>query len=65
MNNIFELSKYYFNLSRVERILFKEKTMKVLNISYMTFHAWLTRNNIPKIHRDKFANEVLEKQINS
>jgi hypothetical protein len=45
------IKEYYSNLTRIEKILFRELIMDQLGISYTLFYQWILRNYIPKHHK--------------
>ena len=56
---MYDFRAHYQSLSRVDKILFKEKVMNQLGIDYLTFYSWLARNKITAPYREQFAQKIL------
>lgn len=56
------IKDYYSNLTRIEKILFRELVMEQLGISYTLFYQWILRNYIPKHHKAQM-DTILSKPI--
>lgn len=48
------IKETYKNLNQVEKILFREKLIKELEIDYTTFYSYLARDRVPVKHLDKY-----------
>lgn len=49
-----EINTYYKTLNRAEKVIFRERLLKLLKINYMSFYNWINRNNVPKKYQKDY-----------
>jgi len=55
----FSLKEHYSKLSKIEKILFREKVIDELQVDYEAFYNWYNRDKIPRVYKKAFAEKVL------